>query len=169
MKKVLLLLLILFAGYLLYPYTPMPRDTVVDKLLVDKSDRKLHVLSKGTIIKSFTISLGDNPIGHKEKKDDEKTPEGTYFINDKRGFGQSGYYKNLGISYPSPRDKAHAKRMGVNPGGEIKIHGLKNGLGFIGRLQRWKDWTNGCMALTNQEMEDLWQHVKVGTVIEIRP
>lgn len=172
MKKLsflLLSLLIIIAIYLFYPYTPLPSDIKIDQLLVDKSDRKLMVVSNGSVVKSYTIALGDNPIGHKEMEGDEKTPEGLYSINDKRGIGQSGFYKNLGVSYPSAADKANAKRKGVNPGGAIKIHALKNGMGFIGRLQRWRDWTNGCMAITNEEMEDLWKHVKIGTPIEIRP
>ncbi|MEY3436669.1 MAG: hypothetical protein RL335_1125 [Bacteroidota bacterium] len=169
LRMALFLLISTILVYVLYPYSPLPSNIEIDKLVVDKSERKLMVYSNGKSVKSFPISLGENPIGHKHMEGDEKTPEGIYSIHDKMGLGESGYYKNLGISYPSSTDKALAKKKGINPGGEIKIHGIKNGLGFIGRLHRWKDWTNGCIALTNEEIDDLYKHVQIGTPIEIRP
>lgn len=165
----LFILILSFMVYIFYPYSPLPSSIKIEKLVVNKSARKLIVISNGYMAKSYTIALGDNPIGHKEMEGDEKTPEGLYFINDKRGIGQSGFYKNLGVSYPSDADKANAKRKRIDPGGEIKIHGLKNGMSYIGRLHRWIDWTNGCIAITNEEMDDLWKHVSIGTPIEIRP
>lgn len=83
--------------------------------------------------------------------------------------GSSGYHKNLGVSYPKQKDKENARKKGFSPGGEIKIHGIKNGLGFIGRFHRWKNWTERCMAVTNEEIDDLFKHVKIGTPIIINP
>ncbi|UKJ08530.1 L,D-transpeptidase family protein [Solitalea lacus] len=107
------------------------------------------------------------PVGDKQVEGDKKTPEGLYTINDKNS--NSGYYKNLGISYPNQQDIVEAKKLGKSPGGEVKIHGLKNGMGFIHKFQRWVDWTMGCVAVTNEEMEELYSHTPIGTTIEIRP
>lgn len=172
MKKIFSLILILvisLIAYQYYPYSPIPENIVIDKIIVDKSERKLDVYSGDSFIKSFTIALGDQTVGAKEKEGDEKTPEGNYIINSKAGLGSSGFYKNLGISYPSKKDIINAKKHGYSTGGDIKIHGLKNGLGFIGRFQSWRDWTNGCIAVTNEEMDDLFKHVKIGTPILIVP
>jgi murein L,D-transpeptidase YafK len=166
---IFLLSAILLIAYQFYPYSPLPEKVTIDELIVNKSERKLMVYSNGSIVKTFSISLGDSPIGHKEREGDEKTPEGDYVINSKAGLGASGYYKNLGVSYPNKKDLVNARKKGFSPGGYIKIHGLKNGLGFIGKIQRWRDWTNGCMAVTNDEMDDLYKHVKIGTPITIVP
>lgn len=118
-------------------------------------------------MKTYTISLGGNPIGDKEYEGDKKTPEGIYYINDKNP--NSGYHKNLGISYPNKKDIEQAKKLGKPVGGDIKIHGLKNRTGVIGKLHRWFDWTLGCIALTNNEMDELYYSVPIGTKIEILP
>jgi len=172
MKRFFLLIFFAFACLLIYqyyPYTPISDNVSIDKIMVEKSKRKLTVYADGSVIKTYSIALGDQPVGHKQREGDEKTPEGVYFINAKAGKGASGFHKNLGISYPSPKDKLSARQKGFSPGGDIKIHGLKNGLGFIGRLQSWRDWTNGCIAVTNEEMDDLYQHIKIGTSIIIKP
>ncbi|MNE21412.1 L,D-transpeptidase catalytic domain [compost metagenome] len=135
--------------------------------MVLKSKRKLLAYENGVLIKTYTISLGINPIGAKEFEGDMKTPEGIYTINDKNP--NSGYYKNLGVSYPNDHDIKHAATLGKPTGGDIKIHGLRNGMGFLNKFQRFFDWTYGCMALTNKEVEELYQHVPIGTVIEIKP
>ena len=166
---IFLLLIISLIAYQFYPYFPIPENITIDKLVVDKSERKLNVFSNGSIVKAFSISLGDSPIGHKEKEGDEKTPEGDYIIDSKAGLGVCGYHKNLGVSYPNKNDKVNARKKGFSAGGDIKIHGLKNGQGFIGKIQRWRDWTNGCMAVTNDEIDDLFKHVKIGTPITINP
>lgn len=140
---------------------------MIDKIVVEKGKRKLHAYSKGKLMKTYRISIGRNPKGDKEFEGDRKTPEGLYYINDKNP--HSGYYKNLGISYPHKDDVDHAKVLGKKPGGLIKIHGLKNGRGWIGRLHLLKDWTFGCIALTNTEIDELYAAVKIGTPIEIRP
>jgi len=97
--------------------------------------------------------LGRNPVGHKEFEGDKKTPEGIYTINDKNP--NSGYYKNLGVSYPNAQDIENAKKLGKPAGGDIKIHGIRNYCGIIGKFQRWADWTYGCIAPTNREMEEI--------------
>ena len=164
---ILLFISILILVYKFIPYSLIPNDVSIEKIVVDKSERKLMIYSNGSIVKTFSISLGDSPIGHKEKEGDEKTPEGDYIIDSKAGLGVSGYHKNLAVSYPNKNDLINARKKGFSPGGAIKIHGLKNGLGFIGRIQSWRDWTNGCMAVTNDEMDDLFKHVKIATPITI--
>lgn len=106
-------------------------------------------------------------MGHKEFEGDKKTPEGVYRIDDKNP--NSGYHKNLGVSYPNDADIAHADSLGKPPGGAIKIHGLRNGCGILGKFHRWADWTMGCIAVTNSEMDELYNAVKIGATIDIRP
>lgn len=126
----------------------------------------MHLYSQDTVVKTYTIALGFNPIGHKEVEGDGKTPEGQYYIDSKNP--NSAYHLNLGISYPNEQDRERAQAMGQSAGGDIKIHGLKNGFGFIGEDHSEKDWTAGCIAVTNEEMEELYRSVSVNTPIEIR-
>lgn len=123
------------------------------------------VFSKNVLIKTFSIAIGKGGAGDKQFEGDQKTPEGAYFINSKNA--NSGFHKNLGISYPNAQDIIEARKLGKQAGAEIKIHGLKNGQGFIGKFQRWRDWTNGCIGLTNEEIDDLYAHTPVGTPIFI--
>jgi murein L,D-transpeptidase YafK len=153
--------------YYFYPEESLPAGTVIDKIVVLKSQRQLLAYSQGHVVKVYTISLGGNPIGDKEVEGDKKTPEGRYVINDKNP--NSGYYKNLGISYPDSNDIAHAQKLGKSAGGDIKIHGVRNRLGLLGKFHRLADWTLGCIAVTNQEMEELYNAVTIGTEIEIKP
>ncbi len=152
--------------YNYWPYSALPTESPIDKILVEKGKRELHAMSNGEIIKTYTISLGFNPTGHKEFEGDGKTPEGIYTINNKNP--NSGYHLNLGVSYPNDADRKHAEELGKPPGGDIKIHGLHNKMGLIGRLHRFTDWTHGCIALTNFEVKELFDYVPIGTVIEIR-
>ena len=103
----------------------------------------------------------------KSLKETKKTPEGTYFINDKNP--NSSYHKNLGISYPNKENIENAERVEKKAGGEIKIHGIRNKIGFVGKFHRWIDWTLGCIAVTNKEIEELYRAVKIGTRVEIKP
>ena len=171
MKKIFLFIISIFiigaAIYNLCPEQKLPQNTEIDYIIVKKSDRQLLAYAKHKLIKTYKISLGDSPVGHKESEGDEKTPEGVYVINAKNP--NSGYHKNLGVSYPNKKDIAKAKLLGKDPGGDIKIHGIRNHLGFIGNFQRFFDWTNGCMALTNNEVDELFYTVNIGTKIEIRP
>jgi murein L,D-transpeptidase YafK len=161
------MLLISITVYYFFPEKKLNTSKPIDKIIVLKSRRKLLVLSGNQLLKEYKISLGKSPTGAKHFEGDYKTPEGIYTIESKNP--QSGYFKNLGISYPSENDINFAKENGKKPGGLIKIHGLKNGMGFIGKFHRWTDWTNGCIALTNQDMDELYNNIKVGTPIEIKP
>lgn len=135
----------------------------VDSLVIFKSERKL-LLYKGTIVSKYKISLGASPKGAKEKEGDEKTPEGLYFINDKRIEPETNYHKNLGINYPNACDKAQGRT-----GGEIKIHGLGSKYAKWGKLHRLRDWTDGCIAVTNKEIDEIFPLVPINTLIIIHP
>ena len=138
-----------------------------DKILIEKQARRLSLLSKGEVIKSYKIALGGNPVGPKERQGDNKTPEGTYLIDARNG--NSDFHLSLHISYPNARDKKRAKKLGVSPGGDIMIHGIKNGFSQVGASHADADWTEGCIAVTNQEMEEIYKFVPIGTVVEITP
>lgn len=163
----LFLSVIILSVYYFYPESKLASDIKIDSLVVYKSERKLFAYSNGKLIKTYKISLGKNPVGDKRFEGDKKTPEGIYFINAKNP--NSGYYKNLGISYPDKQDIEFSKRLGKPTGGDIKIHGLRNGMGYIGKFQRWYDWTAGCIALTDREVDELYYSEEVGTQIEIKP
>lgn len=168
-KLILWILLGLLMGLRVYYFIPerkLPDDPNVDLIVVFKSKRQLQVYSNGQLLKTYKISLGRNPVGDKEFVGDNRTPEGIYFINGKNP--HSRYHKNLGISYPNKQDVEHALKLGKSPGGDIKIHGFRNGYGFVGKFHRWLDWTNGCIALTDKEVDELYDAVKIGTRIEIR-
>ncbi len=173
MKKKHIILTLIFGligfGLMFYfqPFKPIDTSVSIDKIVVIKHQRRLDVMSKNRIIKSYKISLGRVPKGHKEHEGDKKTPEGLYTINDKNP--NSGYHKNLGISYPNERDKRHADSIGKSPGGLIKIHGIRNGFGWIGWFHLLADWTLGCIAMTNKDIDELYEHVPIGTPIEIKP
>ncbi|TCS31963.1 L,D-transpeptidase-like protein [Paucimonas lemoignei] len=139
----------------------------VELVRVLKAERKLQVIAGGSVVKEFKIALGSNPIGHKQQEGDGKTPEGSYTLDYKKS--DSAYYKAIHVSYPNEADVSSAKARGVNPGGQIMIHGQKNGLGWLSFISQRMDWTLGCVALSNDDMETVWKMVDVGTKIEIRP
>ena len=138
-----------------------------DKILIEKKDRLLTLISKGKVLKTYQIALGGNPIGPKERQGDNKTPEGTYVIDSKNK--KSRYHLSLHISYPNEKDKKRAKELGVSPGGDIMIHGIKNGFSWAGDLHTEVDWTKGCIAVTDEEIEEIDKLAPNGTIIEIRP
>ncbi len=152
---------------LLSSWSISAQGTDIDHVLVKKSELKMYLISNGVKIKEYSIALGANPKGHKEKEGDERTPEGKYLLDYKKS--DSSFYKAIHISYPNEEDKAKAKEKGVNPGGLIMIHGQKNGLGWLSWLSQNFNWTNGCVAVTNSEMDEIWNLVKAGTPIEILP
>jgi murein L,D-transpeptidase YafK len=164
---IFLLILSGLAIYYFYPEDKLASKTQIDKLVVFKSKRQLLAYSKGQLVKTYKISLGGQPLGDKEVEGDGKTPEGLYFINDKNP--NSSCHKNLGISYPNKEDIENAKRLGKPAGGNIKIHGLVNNAGAIGKFHRWFDWTLGCIAVTDEEIDELYNHVRLGATIEIKP
>ena len=170
MLKVIIIFLIVFVlGVTIYnnypPKTSLPDNITIDSLVVLKSQRQLLVFSRRQLIKTYKIALGGNPTGDKKIEGDRRTPEGLYVINDKNA--NSSFHKNLGVSYPNPQDIQEANAIGQPPGGDIKVHGLKNGLGLMGKLHRLTDWTNGCMALTNPEIDEIFAHTPIGTPINI--
>jgi tetratricopeptide (TPR) repeat protein len=138
-----------------------------DKVLIEKIERRLTLLSKGEVIKTYKIALGGHPVGPKERRGDNKTPEGFYIIDSRNS--DSDYHLSLHISYPNEKDKMRAKERGVSPGGDIMIHGIKNGLSWVGASHAAVDWTNGCIAVSDEEMEEIYNLVPNGTIVEIRP
>lgn len=146
---------------------PLPQNAQITRLVVHKSQRKMDAYSGDNLVKSYDIALGFNPIGHKQFEGDGKTPEGIYRINERNP--NSAYHKNLGISYPNAQDKTYAQSQGKSAGGLIKIHGIRNGMGAIGRQHLRHDWTNGCIAVTNEEIDELYRSVVYNAEIDIRP
>jgi len=118
-------------------------------------------------MKTYKVALGGSPSGPKMRQGDHKTPEGLYRLDFRNAHSQ--FYRSIHISYPSAHDRAEARKKGVSPGGDVFIHGLPNGYGWIGESHGVKDWTDGCIAVTNPEIDEIWQSVTDGTPIEIRP
>jgi murein L,D-transpeptidase YafK len=138
-----------------------------DLVRLDKSARLLLLLRRGTVIASYPVALGDAPEGHKMQEGDERTPEGRYVIDWRNP--DSSYFLSLHISYPNEQDRARARAVGVSPGGDIMIHGQPNGFDASGAGLQKFDWTNGCIAVTNAHMQQIWDAVPDGTPIEITP
>lgn len=138
-----------------------------DKVVVFKSDRLLLLLSNGETIKTYKVALGRHPIGQKMRLGDKKTPEGNYYLDWRTA--KSKFHRALHISYPNATDIQKARARGVSPGSDVMIHGLPSGYDDVGELHRTIDWTKGCIALTNDEIEEIWQLVPDGTPIEIKP
>ena len=148
------------------PLSAPLRDLAADSILIEKGSRTMTLLRDGVPLKTYRVALGRNPVGPKERQGDGKTPEGTYRIVGH--LEQSAFHRALRLSYPEPKDVRHANALGVSPGSDIMIHGIRNGLGWLGRLQRRIDWTQGCVAVTNPEIEEIWAAVPDGTPVEIR-
>ena len=143
------------------------RKGSVDRIRIEKSARRLMLISQGEVLKSYNIALGGNPIGPKERQGDNKTPEGTYVIDGRNK--DSRFHLSLHISYPNERDKNRARELGVSPGGDIMIHGIKNGFSWVGDAHTGVDWTKGCIAVTDEEIEEISKLAPNGTIVEIRP
>ncbi len=141
--------------------------TSVDRLVVYKSERRLELLSQGKQVKSYKVALGSAPVGPKTRQGDHRTPEGLYVLDSRNA--NSHYYKAFHISYPSSKDIAVAKKSGVSPGGDIMLHGLPKNYAWVGKAHSVHDWTDGCIAVSDEEMDEIWKLVRVGTPIEIRP
>jgi len=156
-----------FSVFLLFFYSQVLAQPAVDQLRVLKAERKLQVLSQGKVLREFSIALGGEPKGRKTREGDGKTPEGRYSIGYRNE--RSGFYKALHITYPNATDITRAKALGVSPGGQIMIHGQKNRLGWLAFISQRFDWTSGCIALNNSDMDILWNLTPVGTPIEILP
>ena len=150
-----------------WPGHPIAPGVLADRVVVLKSKRQLELYANGKLLKSYLVSLGRHPLGPKEREGDKRTPEGLYAIESHKQ--RSSFHRALKVSYPSAADRMAAEKRGVTPGGDIMIHGIRNGLGLIGRLQRRLDWTAGCIAVTNPEIEEIYRVVPDGTPIEILP
>jgi len=146
---------------------PLPPDAKIDKIIVYKSAREMKVFSGGKELKTYKIALGPDPVGPKQFQGDGKTPEGKYKVDGKNPY--STYHKNLGVSYPNDRDRAFAKKNGKSAGGDIKIHGLGKWFSHLGTGHYKYDWTAGCIAVTDEEIDEIYAATSVGTPIEIDP
>lgn len=155
-----------YSAILTFPQT-LPKEAKADRVVVVKKDRTLTLFRHGAILKRYKVALGRSPIGPKSRQGDHKTPEGIYALD--RRNAHSRFYRAIHISYPNAQDRLRAKKSGVSPGGDIFLHGLPDGFGWLGDTHRLKDWTDGCIAVTNNEMDEIWVAVPDGTVIEIRP
>jgi murein L,D-transpeptidase YafK len=138
-------------------------------VVVNKTQRKMQLLKAGQVVREYRINLGDNPYGHKEREGDERTPEGDYILDWRNP--RSMFHKSIHISYPNAEDKAAAQAMGVDPGGMIMIHGRPNYIDSPRIRAEYdnRDWTNGCIAVKNHEMDEIWKVVRDGTPIRILP
>lgn len=155
------ILLLAFTSNILYA------QEFADLIVVIKSKRVMFLMKEGKILKAYRVALGKNPVGAKYAQGDGKTPEGRYYIVGRNP--NSNFYKSLKISYPNERDIEKAIRLGVNPGGGIMIHGLSKNVEYLGKYHILDDWTEGCIAVTNEEMDEIWMLVAEGTPIEILP
>jgi murein L,D-transpeptidase YafK len=145
----------------------LPAKEQADKVIVEKSKRTLTLMQGDKVLKTYKVALGGDPVGAKERQGDHKTPEGNYVIDSKNAHSQ--FHLALHVSYPNAADRARARKAGFDPGGSIMIHGLAPSFAWMGPLHRQKDWTDGCIAVTNEEIEEIWTLVPVGTPVEIRP
>ena len=153
--------------YAHHVWNPLPTGTTIDRIVIEKSARTLSIFANGKKLKTYRIALGRNPVGAKQQEGDKKTPEGIYKIDGRNA--QSSFHLALHVSYPSDEDKMRAAVRGVSAGYDIMIHGIQNGLGWIGALHRLSNWTIGCIAVTDEEIEELWRVTPDGTTVEIRP
>lgn len=153
--------------YAQWPIGTLPRKTFADRVVVEKSEHRLTLYRDNQSLKVYRVALGRGGLADKQCEGDNRTPEGVYTIDSRNA--QSGFYRALHVSYPDAAHVARARQSGCSAGGSIMVHGIKNGLGWLGRLHRLVDWTAGCIAVTNEEIEELWRVVPDGTPIEIRP
>lgn len=156
---------------LLLLFCPLARSNEplgkVDRIVVEKSARTMTLMRDGKVLKTYQVALSREPVGAKERAGDHRVPEGEYLVDAKNA--HSRFHLALHISYPNARDQERARKLGVKPGGNIEIHGLDSRYAWVGSLQRQVDWTDGCIAVTNSEIEEIWPLVRAGTPIEIRP
>jgi murein L,D-transpeptidase YafK len=138
-----------------------------DRVLIEKKMRRLTLLRNNSVIHTYRVALGTRPDGAKRCEGDLRTPEGLYVIDARKTNSQ--FHRSIRISYPNSADRAAARKLGCNPGGDIYIHGLPNGQSWIGARHVARDWTWGCIAVTDQEIEEIWRLAPNGTPVEIRP
>jgi murein L,D-transpeptidase YafK len=156
-----------FTSLLLILLSACAAPPKADLVVVEKSKNKLHLIQKGQTLKSYDISLGKNPVGHKIMRGDMRTPEGRYLLDYKNE--NSKFYRSINISYPNEYDIARAHAFGMDPGDDIVIHGMPNHMGDVRGPIYPINWTEGCIAVRNHEMDEIWELVELNTPIEIRP
>jgi len=160
--------LVLFLFFFFSPKTSgSPTDSLVTRLVLIKKTRTLYAYQGNKVIKTYKVALGKYPIGPKHQEGDKRTPEGNYFIDGKNP--KSTYHMALHLSYPNAGDRLYARKHHCNPGSDVEIHGLPDAYAYLGAKHREVDWTWGCIALTDQEIEELYKRVKIGIPIEIHP
>jgi murein L,D-transpeptidase YafK len=147
--------------------TTAPPAKKADRIVVEKSARTMKLMLGSEVLKTYKVALSGEPVGAKEREGDHRVPEGEYVIDSKNS--HSRFHLALHISYPNAADRERARKLGVKPGGNIEIHGLGSRYAWVGSLQRQVDWTDGCVAVTNAEIDEIWPLVPVGTPLEIRP
>lgn len=147
--------------------TPAPMLDIADAIIIKKAARTLTLLKGGTPLKNYSVALGFEPSGHKQQEGDGRTPEGSYSISGRNP--RSQFHLSLRISYPNRADRERAAKRGVSAGSDIMIHGLPNGAGAIGAAHLLRDWTAGCIAVTSEEIEEIYASVANGTPVEILP
>lgn len=162
-RRLSLLFLLLGAGLML----PAQAPANVDRLVVKKSARKLYLFAGDKLLRSYNVALGKNPVGHKERRGDQRTPEGRYLLDWRNP--QSRFYRSIHISYPNESDRRRAATTGVHPGGDIMLHGVPTRYREDQEFLIGINWTEGCIAVTNAAMEEIWSLVADNTPIEILP
>jgi murein L,D-transpeptidase YafK len=161
-------LFLLFTGPAIWAGSTSPDSAkAADLIVIVKSSRTMTLYRGRTVLKTYKVALSRDSTGAKERAGDHKTPEGDYVIDAKNA--HSRFHLALHLSYPNANDRERARRLGVNPGGNVEIHGLPEGYSWVGGAQRLVDWTDGCIAVTNSEIEEIWRMVPVGTRVEIHP
>jgi murein L,D-transpeptidase YafK len=156
----------LFATGRAIPATKAPPKQA-DRIVIEKSKRTLTLMSGNTVLKTYKVALGGQPVGAKQRQGDHKTPEGLYVVDQKNP--ASIFHRALHISYPNAQDRENARKLRVSPGGDVEIHGLGAKYGWVGAAHRQVDWTDGCIAVTNEEIDEIWPLVPIGTPVEIKP
>ncbi len=161
------ILLATLAILLLPGSVALPPSARADRVVVLKHEHLMMLMKDGQVLKTYRVALGRGGIGPKERAGDNKVPEGVYRIVGRNA--QSAFHLALRVGYPTPQQVQDARLRGVKPGGDVMIHGIRNGLGWVGPLQRYADWTKGCIAVTDREMDEVWRAVPDGTPVEIKP
>lgn len=165
--KMLLRSLLFSILIFVFSFNTLLADELADLVVVIKSKRIMFLIKEGKILKAYRVALGKNPSGRKLSQGDGRTPEGRYYIAGRNP--DSSFYKALKISYPNEKDFEDAHRLNLNPGGGVMIHGLSKKVEYLGKYHIIDDWTEGCIAVTNEEMDEIWSAVPDGTAVEILP
>ena len=161
-----LILIILISSLAAPPTEPSPL-VKADFVIIEKSARTIKLKRGDEVLKTYKVALSSQPVGAKEREGDHKVPEGQYTVDAKNAHSQ--FHLALHISYPNAADRERARKLGVKPGGDIETHGLGKNYGWVADMHRQMDWTDGCVAVSNTEIEEIWPRVAVGTPVEIRP